>query len=416
MAYTHAPLEEAQLGPGVWKVVKPEAPAQLKTMVARGLAPLPPRDLVVAMYHFWCTNDPKLAEVSANTVSGLPPAILNGALDDSQLPAGVLDFLGRKLLRNAEVLDRIVRHPNADDESLAGLARLAPEGVCDTLADNQERWLRFPAIVESLYQNPNCRMSVVHRMLELAVREGVDLKLPNMEEIKAALADGAAASPDRDGMFKGMAKQAAQSQERAVDAMGDAAAHDDVDVEDITTQPVAEGGEAELDLDELFSFEGDDLSLPMEAAELPEQPEQPEEGLAVGEGRMIQIRQMSVMEKIRLALLGTAFDRAVLIRDSNKSVSMSAIKSPKVKENEAVAMAANRSLSHDVIRYIAGRREWIKLYAIKLNLVMNPKTPMAKAMTFLGHLHAHDVKKVARSKNIPSALAKAAKRKVQSAR
>jgi hypothetical protein len=65
----------------------------------------------------------------------------------------------------------------------------------------------------------------------------------------------------------------------------------------------------------------------------------------------------------------------------------------------------------EVIRYIAKRREWIKLYQVKLNLVLNAKTPMNDAMSLLGHLYPHDVRKVSRSKNIPSALAQAAKRK-----
>ncbi len=91
---------------------------------------------------------------------------------------------------------------------------------------------------------------------------------------------------------------------------------------------------------------------------------------------------------------------------------MSAIKSPRVKENEVVAYAANRTLPHEVIRYIATRRDWTKLYAVKLNLVMNPKTPMALSMGFIGHLHGKDVRKVAQSKNIPSALAAAAKRRL----
>jgi hypothetical protein len=55
----------------------------------------------------------------------------------------------------------------------------------------------------------------------------------------------------------------------------------------------------------------------------------------------------------------------------------------------------------------------VKLYSVKLNLVMNPKTPLAKAMTLLAFLNAGDVQKVARSKNISTALSQAAKRKLQ---
>jgi hypothetical protein len=160
------------------------------------------------------------------------------------------------------------------------------------------------------------------------------------------------------------------------------------------------------------------MSLPLEAEDA--DGEGAEEILEssgnIQKDRVTLISQLRPMEKIRMALLGNAFERAVLIRDANKSVCMSAIKSPRVKENEIVAFSHNRSLPHEVVRYIAMRREWTKLYAVKLNLVLNPKTPLSQAMGFLGHLHAHDVRKVSRSKNIPAALATAAKRRANQRR
>ena len=126
---------------------------------------------------------------------------------------------------------------------------------------------------------------------------------------------------------------------------------------------------------------------------------------------MHAIMQMRPLEKIRTAQLGDKYDRSILIRDSNKTVCMATIKSPKVRDDEAAVYSANRSLPIDIITDISNRRDWIKLYSIKLNLVMNPKTPMARSLTLLAHLNKMDVNKVARSKNIPSALATAAKRK-----
>ena len=426
MAYAHEPLDEQALGPGVWRVVGPNAPAPMRGMVARGLAPLPPRDLVVALYHLWCTNDPEHGTVAGKTVEGLPAAVLEGALADPGLPAGVLDFLGRKLLRNAELLDKVVRHPAADDETLAGLARVCPETVCDTLAENQQRWLAYPKIVESLYQNPNCRMSVVHRMLELAVREGVDVRLPNMEEIRQALAEeGGAPDPDRDALFQAASGSVAGAHAREVSSLQEAAPEEEVDL-DAARLAAQEDGEEEgaLDLDALLA--GGALDLPLEAAEPAEdeggadpanagEGEEPEAALGKRVDAAVYAK-LRPMERIRLALMGDAFERALAIRDSNRAVAMSAIKSPRVKENEVVAYAANRTLPHEVIRYIATRRDWTKLYAVKLNLVMNPKTPMALSMGFIGHLHGKDVRKVAQSKNIPSALAAAAKRRLSKRR
>lgn len=435
MAYEHVPLTEPELGPAVWKVVRPGAPAPLQGMVARGLAPLPPRDLLVALYQLWVTNVPDLAEQAAKTVTTLPPKILAAGLADAQLPAGVLDFVGRKLPRDVAALEAVVRHPRVADQTLVGLGRVCPEGICDLLSDNQERWLRCPAIVEALYQNPSCRMSVAQRMLELAVREGLDVNLPNIEEIKQALfagADGPAAATDaateaaEDEQFRLMAQRAIEGQEQVVARMIAAGVDDEIDPDAV----VAEAEAPEEVADVLASIETLLGDAPDDSLDLPLQVDQIAAGAApttpppsanwdkpeIKGDRITQISKLAPMKKIRLALIGNTFERAVLIRDSNKAVCLSAIKSPKVKENEVVTYCANRSLAHDVIRYIAGRREWTKLYAVKLNLVLNPKTPMSAAMGLLNHLHAHDVRKVAHSRNIPSALATAAKRRMDQRR
>src|SRR5690606_30950543 len=78
-------------------------------------------------------------------------------------------------------------------------------------------WLRFPAIVEALYQNPNCRMSVIHRVLELAVRQGIDVRLPNMEEIRSEIGNGVPPDPSRDALFREAAgEQVAEEHARIV--------------------------------------------------------------------------------------------------------------------------------------------------------------------------------------------------------
>ncbi|MBV1861007.1 MAG: hypothetical protein KUG77_21500 [Nannocystaceae bacterium] len=326
------------------------------------------------------------------------------------------------MARKEAILEKIVQHPLVHDETLAAVARACPEGICDILAENQQRWLSFPTIVEALYQNPNCRMSVAQRMIELAVRQGVDLKLPNIEEIKTALGDGAAATPTaaKDDAFRSaLGNEVLAQHDLYVDTLETSGMGEDVSPEEIREAPSAYEG---LDLDALLGGgPTDNLSLPMdgtdgdEAARESEVQTEDAEEEAKGD-RLSQITLLSIMEKMRLAVLGNSFERSVLVRDSNKQVALSAIKSPRVRENEAVAYASNRALSHDVIRYIAAKKEWMKLYQLKLNLVLNPKTPLSSAMSLLNHLHPHDIRKVSRSRNIPAALSKAAKRKEQQRR
>jgi hypothetical protein len=233
-----------------------------------------------------------------------------------------------------------------------------------------------------------------------------------MDEIRQALLEGSAAEPERDEVFKDAAGTAvAEQHSRVVEKVKSAGAAEMLDFEAGTEEELAG-----VDLETLFGpAASDELSLPVEdenEAPVPPVPLPPKVEEKLGDS-IFAISQLKPMAKIRLALLGSTFQRFVLVRDANKAVAMSAIKSPKVNENEVIAHAANRALSRDVIAYIAKRRDWTKLYLVQKNLVLNPKTPMALAMNFLSRLHAHDVKKVAFSKNIPSALAVAARRRME---
>lgn len=406
MAFAHAPLDAGVLGPAVAKFVGDETPAKIRKMAAAGLAPLPPRDMLLALYQLWVDNGEE-SEQAGKTVEGLPAAVLDGALADRKLPAGVIDLLGRKFARNEKVLAQVVRHANVDDETLIGIARVCPEPICDVLADNETRWLGCPTIVGSLYQNRHCRMSVVHRMIELAEREGVDLPLPAMDEIRIALAESGPVDESRDEMFKQVHSSggAVKVEAALLDVLGAADVDDALELPDLPDDGEIYDGpplpHEEVQLDEAG------VAGVAEPA-ISEQDKPP----ASKESRMHQILQMRPLEKIRTALLGDKYDRSLLVRDSNKTVAIAAIRSPKVRDDEAISYSANRALPLEVITYISNRRDWIKLYSVKLNLVMNPKTPMARSMSLLAFLNRGDVTKVSRSKNIPSALATAAKRKL----
>jgi hypothetical protein len=126
----------------------------------------------------------------------------------------------------------------------------------------------------------------------------------------------------------------------------------------------------------------------------------------------LQLSKLTIPGKIRLATIGNSFARATLIRDTNKQVALAAIRSPGVTDNEVVKFSSNRGLSDDVVREIANTREWTRLYQIKVNLVNNPKTPLQASMKFLPFLHDRELRAVARSKGIPSALVQQAQKLV----
>ena len=124
----------------------------------------------------------------------------------------------------------------------------------------------------------------------------------------------------------------------------------------------------------------------------------------------VPLSQMTLPMKIRMAMIGNSFVRGQLVRDPNRMVAAAAIKSPGVSELEARKYAGNHALCDEVISYIAGRREWTKQYSVKLALVQNPKTPLAASMRLMTFLREKDIRGIARSKGIPSALASQARK------
>jgi hypothetical protein len=372
------PLDK--VSPAVEKVTGAGAPAPLKMMTARGMAPLSPSDLLTALYQLAQVGEEAVKAAAYKTAAELPDLILSGALSQA-LDARVLDFFARRVVARAKVLDVVLLNKATSDETFVDLTRLAGEAELEVIAKNEERLLRTPAIICGLYMNPKTRMSTAQRALELAVRNGVRVDgIPAFEEVAKAIGHIAPEETARDDDAFRRATEvavdpAAQLQVVAVDEKEAAA----------LAQAEAEKAEAEV------LGQG----TPETQAEVEEKKK--------------KLTDLSVAGKIRVATLGNAFARAVLIRDTNKQVSMACIRSPAVSDGEVLTYAGNRSLDDDIIRYISNQRQWVRLYGVKVALCYNPKCPMSTTMRLLPHLNVRDLKGIARSKGIPSAVATAAK-------
>lgn len=126
-----------------------------------------------------------------------------------------------------------------------------------------------------------------------------------------------------------------------------------------------------------------------------------------------EIQDMTVSEKLDFARKCSKEGRAILIRDSNKLVQMAVIASPKITDSEVLSIANNRQINEDVLRHIAGDREWMKNYQVKVALVNNSKTPLPIAMKLVTALNQKDLASLAKSKSVARALVIAAHRRLQ---
>jgi len=139
---------------------------------------------------------------------------------------------------------------------------------------------------------------------------------------------------------------------------------------------------------------------------------EPDKGEAVEKNLLQRLQEMTVSERIKLALRGNRETRMLLIRDSNRMIRRFVLQNPRVGDEEVIAVAKNRSADDELLRIIAESRDWTKNYQVRLSLVTNPKTPLVLSLRFLSGLQERDVRVLAKSKNVSATVANAAKRLV----
>lgn len=360
-------VDFASLPPIAQRILDPAAPPKLRAGAAKGILPgLKPADVVTVVALLTEARDPEHSPVASETLSKLPPPMLDAALG-ADLPPKVLDILAQHYLRHDDLLERIIASPTVSPETVAALAGSGSEALCERIAVNEQRLLAFPEIVEKLYMNKSARSSTADRVLELAVRHGIELNIPAFKEAAQAIREELISEPSEeptpDDILFSEVDQIAQSVEV------------DPSVED--THELDEDGNERVK----------DKCAPL----------------------WVQLGTMTVSQKIRRALLGTATERMLLVRDSNRLVANAAIRSPMVKDNEVVQISASRSVSDDVLRVIATSKEWTQNHQIKFNLVTNPRTPFTFASKLIPYLREHELKLIAKSKNVQGSVANAAR-------
>jgi hypothetical protein len=119
---------------------------------------------------------------------------------------------------------------------------------------------------------------------------------------------------------------------------------------------------------------------------------------------------MRVVERVQLALKGNREERMALIRDPCKVVQRAVLQSSMLTDREVETFASIASLTDEVLRIIANSRKFRRNYAVVINLMNNPKTPLDVTLHMLPGITAPDLKKLAANRNISDTLRTAAMR------
>ena len=126
--------------------------------------------------------------------------------------------------------------------------------------------------------------------------------------------------------------------------------------------------------------------------------------------RYQEIQDLPVPEKVKLAMSGDKEARSILIKDSNKQIQEAVLDSPRITEQEIVAIANSRNVGEEILRKVASNRDWMKNYQVRLALANNPKTPLTIGLRLIGTLMISDLKRLSKSKGVSSVLTAAANR------
>jgi hypothetical protein len=319
------------------------ASPQILDFVARGLVPLPPDELVRAVATVLARGPVQLAANAERSFGSFDVAALKAAVLSVGVRPEQLDAIARRT-QDASVLELLIRHKAAPDDTLAWLAETVDGPLQDIIVTNQVRLLQAPVIVERLFENPRLSPEIRRRADEF-LEEFFLKKERERDEAAAA----AAATPE--------------------------------EVPEEAPAPVPVEEERELSEDEKKSL-------------------------------FARVSVMSVVQKIRLAYRGNKEERMFLVQDRNRLVSAAALKSPKTRESDAETIANMKSVSEDVLRQIAFRRDWMRHYGVLRALVRNPRSPIDITLGLVMKLNAKDMKTLSSDRNVPEAVRSTARREV----
>jgi hypothetical protein len=386
--------------PVVQAIIAGKAPPAATMAAARGLLPLPQADLLEALVFLHSSEKAELAEAATATLQQQQPIELLEVAKASTTAPSVLAYFAAQRSADREMQEAVALNPTTPDESVATLAAVTTDGqLLESIAINQQRLIRAPAIIDAIIGNP-ARTPEAERRARETHSEFFEKERGAKQIAQELRARGNSAAAEffenSDFLSPGSAL--------SIDDAWLIAQHIEVSDEDI-----------------------DDSWLPREIFEefLIETPEQLAanaeriingerlEGLEITPERVSLIRRimfMTVKDRVKLGQKGDREARSILIRDSNKIVATAVINNPRITDHEVENIAAMRTVSDEVLRIIGLNRTWIRSYPIIHNLARNPRTPLPTAFHLLPHIRTKDLKHLTQNRNVAEGVRRQAYR------
>lgn len=369
-------------------------PEQAKESIVKGVVPLEPEELVVALF-LVCGQSPEWLPLARETFAGLPDGTKQTFFENRTIDADVTDFYLRQFALSIPIKMVMLLNPRTKATTISAVAAKLEAELLDVVVNNQVKILEEPGIIDELNLNPALSINQKQRideyqrlLLKSTIEAAEVLEAKSLKEIEdEAIAD--AREFVRVFGKEGNASRISSAQ------VPTSSAKVVEEVEEDTIEP-EEFNEAAAEAEFNQSFESGAGKT--------------KEKLSVLE----QIAAMSVPQKVQAAIKGDREVRSILIRDSNKLVCSAVIKSPRITDAEVEFYANLRNVQTDVLRLIAQNREWTKSYKVIHNLVRNPRTPITFTTKFMTRLNKKDLRALVRDRGVPEVLRTMARRMIAS--
>jgi len=350
------------------KIVSGELPEAALTAIATMTFPLPLEDFVALFPLVYDRGDEAIRAAVIQSVNSIPGDqlldVIRQTPDPSLLPFYFEQAVGGQLENSNDMLLSVVSNPACDRELLVAAGRSSNTVLLDWLLNNQRLLQQHPDLVEALEQN-EALSAAQRRKLEEYFKFGILGDRKGIEETISAGVGGAEPEAEAE------------------------------------PEEPEEPGEALVLLSEFQKMESEEVLSATSAIEVDED---------MDLNTYQKLLKMTVSDKIQRALKGNKEERTILIRDSNRTVALAVMESPKLTDQEVEAISAMRNVHRDVIRKIGSSRKFLKKYKVVLNLVKNPKTPQDISMGLLHRLTDRDLQLLVRDRTVTEFLRRTAQR------
>ena len=389
--------------PVVQAIAAGTAPQTARLMAARGMLPLAAEELLEVLLALRADENPEIVAAANETLEEQPAETLLEVAQASGASPVVLSYLASRADAQKEVGEAVALNLATPDEAIARLASSTSDGsLLELISVNQQRLIRAPEIIEALLANP-ARTTDTERRARETKREFFEKERGAQQIADEMRARGMSAAAE----FMESAESIGTGSGLTYDDAWLLAQHIEVSDADIDESwlPLER-------MEEFFTETEEQRAANLERIIA----ETTAEAGEVAPERISLIRRvmlMSVKDRVKLAMKGDREARSILIRDSNRVVSVGVINNPRITDKEVEGISAMRTVSDEVLRLIAQNRAWARNYLIIHNLARNPRTPVGTAINVLLRLHTKDLQHISQNRNVSDAVRRQAQRLVQ---